>query len=498
MNENENIELKESIDDILKRVQILKIENELQDSKKNYFKKFIYPELPKWIPVLFFGIITLWITTTKDIIGAKEDKLVAKQDKVAIDEKTFELKKIEENIKKLNEVQISKKNSVKSLDVQFFNKLSEIKGLNDKISSYQKLYDNERDKAEKLGQIQFELTSKNNLLNIESSNIKVDLILDRVYNNPIVNTKYIFEIIEILKSKSGLSDLISKEIENNIKKSFHNPINYFILFISSKNEKYLNSLTDLTKQVCFSSKGTFDNATIDELVYILQSKSFNKNEHEIISKVILENIPHNIDLKGNIIQLVTLPGYYFQSIYNFDSSFIDETFWINYIAFNNKLLKIKNEFEKSKFESAEFRKNQYNYFNRLDDKKELLYNLYKSFPQVAFAHFIEMFSKVNWNSVTGIQSENYILGQFLIDISKDEYTKCESLYNIIDGNLFLGNIDEKSDINELVIQLNNSVTNINKFKLLNVKKLNNWIDEEMEYFLINKEEFKNKLKACEF
>jgi|GEM_PF-5771420 len=490
MKEVENQETQETIDDILKRIQILKIENELKEIKKNYFKKFIYPELPKWIPVLFLGFVTLWIATSKDIIGAKEDKLVA-------NEKAFEVKKIEENIKKLKEEQISKKDSVKSLDVEFINKLSEIKDLNNKIASYQKLYDNERNKANKLGQIQFELTYKNIELTKESSKIKVSSMLDGVYNNPNINNKYVLEAIEIIKSKSELSELISKEIEENINKSFHKPINYYILYVSTKKEKYLSSIMDGIKKMCYSTKGTFDNNTINELLNMLESRDFSKEEHSLISRTILESVSLNADVKGNLIQFVTLPGYYLEAIYNFDTSFIDETFWISYIALNNRLVKRKNEYDQLRYETTGFQSNQYNYDNLITDKRNLLYNLYKSFPQVAFCHFIEMFSKGNWNSISSIQSESFALGQYLMNISANEFSKCRSLFKSIrDINVFK-DTNESTDIKKLLEQLNDLMLELNKYKLKNKDAIGKWIDVDMVYFMMNKEDFKNKLKNCD-
>ena len=219
----DNNEQQESIDDLLKRVQILKIEAELKDSKKNYFRKYIYPELPKWIPVLFLGLVTLWITSSKDILGTKEDKLSIREDKVDMSEKKLEIETLQENIKKLTTIQDKKADSVTQLDIEYLEKLNEIKNLNTKIASIQVLYESERNKAIGLERQQFELQNQNRDLAKESLDIKVNSLTESIYHNPYINNKYVYEAIDIIKGQTEIGKMLTKEFESNIKKAITRP-----------------------------------------------------------------------------------------------------------------------------------------------------------------------------------------------------------------------------------------------------------------------------------
>ena len=144
--------------------------------------------------------------------------------------------------------------------------------------------------------------------------------------------------------------------------------------------------------MCYNQVGTFDNPNMYELLNILESRNFTKDEHTEISKMILENIIYNPEIKGPLIQFVTLPGFYLHSVYNLDRTFMKPDYWISYIALNNRILKTKNPFDAAATDDTTFLNSQYKYNSILADKRSLLFNLYKTFPQVAFAYYIAMMS----------------------------------------------------------------------------------------------------------
>jgi hypothetical protein len=233
-----------------------------------------------------------------------------------------------------------------------------------------------------------------------------------------------------------------------------------------------------------------------ELLNILESRNFTKDEHTEISKMILENIIYNPEIKGPLIQFVTLPGFYLHSVYNLDRTFMKPDYWISYIALNNRILKTKNPFDAAATDDTTFLNSQYKYNSILADKRSLLFNLYKTFPQVAFAYYIAMMSKGNWNNLQGIQSEAFILGNYIMNLT-NENSSCQILFREFINTDIFNDVSNKTDIAVLFARFNSLVSLISKYQSEHKNQLTKWNDIEMDYFKNHIDEFILKTKGCD-
>lgn len=476
---------RETIDDLLKRIQIEKIKRDIEDSNRSFFSKYIAPEFPKWVPTLIVGTITAYITLKSGVLSVREDK-------VAIEEKKAQLKNIQDSIYTLSNVKSKASDEVNI-------KLKEVQGLNNKLVTYQYLFEKEKSNTERLKSEQKDLEYKNKEIERTSQNLKSNQIIDALYYFPNVNSKYVLEIIEILNSESPLANKIKSELESDVSKNYHKSLNYYILYKGTNNNSYFTKLLSEVSSILTSQTGTYNLQSINENLNVIELGVFNKEQLKVISELILSRIYVRTNPPSELIRYYTLPNYYSYKYNNQGLDLFETKYWINYLAVLLNVLNNKIYLDISSIGDFDYNSKKTIFENKIKDKKSILYSINAIMPQVTFSLLIKEYSgEQSFKIDEFISTEKFKLLEYVINLKSNESDRCFNLYDSLYSSLdaFEG-INKDTQTEDMFRKLNEMKTHFKNYYFQHKIEVDKWTDPSMNYFILNPIEFDQKIKACE-
>ncbi|MBW0164993.1 MAG: hypothetical protein HYI21_00305 [Sediminibacterium sp. Gen4] len=312
--EQGNQEKQESIDDLLKKAQILKIETEIYESKKNYFRKFIYPELPKWVPALLIASVSLYITYETGILETKRQQVQNEEEKIKrqsiIKDFNSKVHLMEKEIKE-KEIVLNK------MDTTLNYKNDSIFFLNDRIYSLNR-------KTKDLGVIINDLNSQISF-EVLNNNLK------KLKEYPNINNEYVKEFVDILSDRNNSNfRRLYDSLEFYSYSKRLSPIVNHILFKATNNEKYFDNLMTHFRnslQTLAYTKNELESSSLSPLdanLYNLNGllldifKAISEKKYQAkILDIMFSQFSERFQVNFNNIDFLALPLYY-SANYNFD------------------------------------------------------------------------------------------------------------------------------------------------------------------------------------
>lgn len=533
MNEAEKIRKDEEreLEAELKKVSLKKMKKELHEIEKNYWSRYVFPEIPKWIPAILIAAVSLFITFKTNLFKTEADKAKIEQEKL-----TMQMQKglIQDTIAHL----LNDKNILNS----FVSTLQ-----NDTLLLRQKVYSTQRKIDSLNAALQIETSNKNNVKNeiniLEKEKIKLlseirfaplSAKLTIIKNYPNVNNEEVEEIVKYLKEEGEFKYRLLDSIFTfkNDKRLY--PISTYLLYRNKSSEENFKLILDIVGQMISKYRersDIYNYEMIDSAEYESQKSLFSiigdirwRNERKLsISKLIIDSL-YNHYVDNNIYNsLIAIPRNFKQNKdWDFDLFKLDPSSFFKYIRLNLYLAYANETVSGYNFKGDTIRStvtvgeagydvgNTEYFYNRTKQKKiDFFINASMFCPQIYYSFKIK-YSNFYFNN--SINEVNTTSPQWLLWGNINEaktlfnYPLLKQAIDSIDGTTSNNDLSAASDISDSIELLVKSKKGLMMSELIEkagkaVKEIYNsnefmieaWLDKDFKYLKKNPQLLANKL-----